>query len=116
MSIDVWQFSVGAAGAFAGEILKLWEYHGKLSSEKYRNLAASPLFWGVFLGMIGASGFIAWAVNSGQEVTPIQLVMTGIGARGIVRGAAEAKVANSPTMLGDRTKDASRPSLADLFS
>jgi hypothetical protein len=106
-------FLLGSAGAVAGEVLKLYELRGKLTSAKYRALATSPLFWGVFGGMLAASGFIAWAVNStAPDPTPLQVILSGIGARGLVRGAAEARTANASPTLGDSNQVKLRDLLA----
>ena len=114
MNTAVYLFLLGSAGAVAAEVLKLWEYRGSLASKKYQALLHSPQFWTLFFGMIVASGFIAWAVNApAPTTTPLQVVLTGIGARGIVRGAAEAKTANSEITLGG---DPDRLTLRDILS
>lgn len=95
-------FLLGACGALASELLKLYELRGRLSTVKYVKLAHSPLFWVVSTGMILSSGFIAWAVNSGvPNATPLQVVLAGIGARGLVRGIGETGTANAPDNLGE---------------
>jgi len=95
-------FALGASGALAAELLNLYELRGKLASAKYRHIAGSPLFWAVCAGMLLASGFIAWAVNSAVDAaTPLQVILSGIGARGLARGAAGTTVANAPDKFGE---------------
>ena len=108
-------FSLGAAGALAGEALKIYEYRGKLTTKKYRQLAKSPLFWSVVTGMLMASGFIAWVVNTGTSATQLQVVLTGIGARGMVRGVAEAGTAQRSVQLGASDASNTNIGLGDLF-
>lgn len=111
----------GAAGAASLELLKLYDYKEKLSARKYRGLLRSWLFWLTVLGMIFASGFIAWAMNAERPDASIwQVVVTGIAARTIVREIATAKEAASPTKLGGalRTEDEEKsapPTLRDIF-
>lgn len=101
----LYTFSLGALAAAAGEALKLYEYRGRLTSAKYRALGRSGLFWAVFLAMVLASGFVAWAVNaSSPDVTPLQILFTGLGARGIARGAAASYSANRQITLGSEDR------------
>ena len=111
-----WQsFLLGSGGAAASELLKLYELRGKLSTKRYRAMLRSPLWWFVVAGMLMASGFIAWAINAGQpSATPLQIVMTGIAARSIVRGVAESKTANAAQRLGAGA-ESDDGSLADMF-
>jgi hypothetical protein len=105
-------FALGAAGSLAGEIFKLWAYKGKLTNKKFHQLGSSLLFWGVLVAMVMASGFVAWVVNSGVPATKLQVVLTGIGARGILRGVAEAGAAQGVS-LGEEDE---RLGLKDLLS
>lgn len=96
----VFLFLVGAGGALAGEVLKLYELRSKLAMPKYRRVARSWLFWGVAAGMVAASGFIAWAVNAHDLMaTPFQIMLSGAGARAIIHSATDAKV-NASAHLG----------------
>jgi hypothetical protein len=98
-------FGIGALGALAAELLKAYELRGKLTSAKYRRLAKSPLYWAVFAGMILSSGFIAWAVNSPvPHPEPLNVILTGIGARGLIQGASSGAVANAGAKLGGTHK------------
>jgi hypothetical protein len=99
-------FGVGALGALAAELLKAYELRGKLTTVKYRRLAKSPLYWGVFAGMLLSSGFIAWAVNSPlADPEPLNVILTGIGARGLIQGASSGAVANAGARLGGNLKE-----------
>jgi hypothetical protein len=110
-------FIVGALGALASELLNLYEFRGKLPQKRFQALARAPLFWIVGFGMILSSGFIAWAVNAASDVaaTPLQVVLTGIGARGIVRGTAAARAANSPATLGGDAEVGESVRLKDIL-
>lgn len=100
--MNVFQFVLlGSLGATSVELLKLYENRGKLPQKKYQALARSQLFWLVTMGMLLSSGFIAWAVHADREGVRIwDIVITGIAARSVVRGAVASKVANSRTNLG----------------
>lgn len=115
MAADAYYFWLGAGGALAFELLKLYELKGKLSQKRYVALARSPLFWGVVAGMLLASGFVAWAVNSGSSVTALQAVMSGIGARSIIRSGLEARVANASAPLGQKDASGEKVRIADAF-
>lgn len=102
-------FGVGALGALAGELLRLYELRGKLANVKYRRLARSPLYWAVFAGMLFSSGFIAWAAMSPiADPQPLQVILAGIGARGLIQGATAGAVANSGAKLGGTAGRAER--------
>src|SRR5947208_3211327 len=94
-------FAIGAAGALAGELLKLYEFRGKLSPARFKRVSRSPVFWTVTIGMLAASGFVAWAVNGMTAATPFQVMLSGIGARGILSGATAATIANTPPKMGE---------------
>ncbi|KAA3658015.1 MAG: hypothetical protein DWQ04_26395 [Chloroflexi bacterium] len=96
-------FILGFGGAAALELLKLYDYRGKLTKKKYNKLMKSFSFWVVVLGMLVASGFIAWAFHAGsQDLRIWNVVMTGMAARSIVREAVSAQVVNASTKLGDQ--------------
>ena len=91
----------GFCGAAAEEMLKLYERKGSLGEEKFKAALASPLHWGLVLGMLTASGFLAWAVNAiSSDVVPWQIVLSGIGASSLIRIPIEAKEANKPVSSG----------------
>jgi hypothetical protein len=98
-------FLLGSAGAACAEVLKVYELRGKLSLKKYQNALRSPLFWAVTIGMLIASGFIAWAANSLTQLSPLQVVLSGIGARALIRAPAEAHIANPKASLGSANED-----------
>ncbi|MEM7243842.1 MAG: hypothetical protein AAF533_00785 [Acidobacteriota bacterium] len=105
---------LGAAGAASLELLKLYEYRGKLQASTYRRQVRSAAFWLVVLGMLVASGFIAWAVHAGRQgVLAWHVVITGIAARSVIRSAVAARVAHEPTALG--VSDVAEPSLRRVF-
>ena len=95
-----------------GELLKAYEFRHKLALKKWKALARSPLFWAVSLGMILASGFIAWAINAHQEsVTAWQLVISGIASRSVIREVMSAKTASAEKTMGDEN----RITMTDMF-
>ncbi len=107
-------FFLGAAGAASLEILKLYEFHARLTQKKFQALVRSPLFWGVIVGMLAASGFIAWALNvDTQGVTVWHVVMTGMAARSIVREIGTSRAAMSSARVG--ASDEERITLKDIF-
>lgn len=117
ISQDLTYFVLGALGALSGEIMKVYELRGKLTTKKYRALAKSPVFWTVFVGMILSSGFIAWAVSTGtSNPTPIQVIFSGIGARAVIRQSAETRNANRPLTAGAADRDTNTVTLSDLLS
>jgi hypothetical protein len=107
-------FVLGAAGASSLESLKLYELRLRLSLKKYRLLARSAPFWLVVVGMLAASGFVAWAMHVDTEgATVWHVVMTGMAARSIVREIGAARAATRPATLGPA--DEERVVLADVF-
>jgi hypothetical protein len=93
-------FGVGVAAAASVELLKIYELRGKLASKRYAALLRAPLFWTVVAGMLVASGFIAWAANAESDASVWQIVLSAIGARSLIRGTAEMRVANRSISLG----------------
>ena len=107
-------FFLGAAGAASLEILKLYQFHARLTQKKFQALARSPLFWSVVLGMLAASGFIAWAMNiDTQDTTVWYVVMTGMAARSIVREIGATQTAMDSVKLGLADKE--HITLKDVF-
>lgn len=108
-------FALGFAGASAAELLKVYELRGKLATAKYRATLRSPLFWLVLLGMLASSGFIAWAVNATTQLAPWQVVLSGIGARSLIRAPIQAQTANRRTHLGGTSASEARFHVRDMF-
>lgn len=108
-------FILGFAGAASAEALKVYELRGKLSTATYQAALRSPLFWAVIFAMLCASGFIAWAVNAYTELAPWQVVLSGIGARSLIRTPAQAKSANRGAHLGGASGAPDKFVLRDLF-
>lgn len=107
-------FIDGMLGAGSLELLKLYEYRGKLRAENYRRLLQSYIFWSIVAGMLAASGFIAWAVHADSTNPHIwEVVVTSIAARSIVRELSAAKTAATPTKLGPVSQEASI--IRDIF-
>jgi len=106
-------WSVGAAGAAAFEVLKVYELRGKLEQKRYQALIRSVWFWLSVVGMVSASGFFSWAYcsdisNSADNpngVSNWQLVIVAIAARSIGRSAIEAFVSNERNTLGEEDDD-----------
>ena len=94
-------FLLGLIGAGCFELLKLWEYRGKLTAREFNKLRRSSMFWLTVLGMLVASGFFAWAFNAESDEATIQsVVISGIASRSIIRELIAAKVSNSDVKLG----------------
>jgi hypothetical protein len=104
----------GALGAASLELLKLYEYRGKLRADRFRRLIRSGMFWSIVTGMLAASGFIAWAMHADSPDSRIwTVVITGIAARSIVRELGAAKVTAAPIKLGPAESD--QASLREIF-
>jgi hypothetical protein len=93
-------FFIGAAGSGAFELLKLYQLRGKLDARTYHSLLRKGWYWTIVIGFLAASGFIAWAYNSGKPVTPWELVITGVAARSLAREGSAALVASKAPTLG----------------
>jgi hypothetical protein len=108
----LWYTFIGSAGAGAVELLKVYELRGKLDQKRYRSLLKSGTFWLAVMGMLSASGFLAWAfyAQSTPPPTPWQLIMASVAARSFMRTSIEANVANARQTLGGESilKDAFR--------
>jgi hypothetical protein len=96
-------FALGSLGAAAAELLKLYELRGKWASRKFVSAMKSPVFWCVVAGMLAASGFIAWAINADTKLGPWQVVLSGIGARSLIRAPLQSAHANQASTLGEKT-------------
>lgn len=108
-------FLLGLLGAASFELLKLWEYRGKLTKRKFNSLTRSAFFWSIVGGMLLASGFLAWAMNVENEGATIwSIVISGIACRSVIRELTSAKVATSDAHLGALETDAIE--LRDIFS
>lgn len=94
-------FLLGAFGAAAAEMLKLYQRRARLTEKRFRQLLASLKHWLIFLGMVFASGFIAWAVHTGSHVGVWPVVLSGIGASALIRLPPESIGANRKVHLGD---------------
>lgn len=105
-------FTLGAAGALSLEIIKVYELRGKLHFKKYHTVLRSALFWLVAILFVAVSGFISWAFNEGNpNVTPWQLIISGMGASATAKKFSEAFAANTRIDAGDSDVE-----LRDLFS
>lgn len=94
---------IGAAGAGALELLKLYELRGKMNLVKYQKQMRSPVFWAIVVGMLLASGFIAWAFHEGAtDVSAWSVVITGVAARSVIHGALAARAANGAVTMGEK--------------
>jgi hypothetical protein len=102
---------IGLLGGLAAELLQLHIYKGRLTALKYRKLLTAPLFWLCTAGLVLGSGLVAWGLHADQDnQRVINIFVTGIAARSIVRELLAAKNVTAPTKLGDDI------SLKDLFS
>lgn len=107
-------FLVGACAAAALELLKFYEYRGKLSERKFKQILKSPLFWTSTLGLLFASGYFSWVLNAHKsEVRAVDLAVAGVGCRSIIRGLIAARVANKPLKLGRQSDELE---IKDLYS
>ena len=98
---------LGGLGAVAAEVLKLYERKAVLASVRFRKMLKSPIYWVLFVLMVLASGFIAWAAHTGSMVQAWAVVLSGIGASALIR--APPQVAAKKTMLGPGS------TLSDIF-
>jgi hypothetical protein len=105
--------SIGFAGALCLELFKLYELREKLARKKSRALFQSPVYWIATLGMLCASGILAWLINASvQNPTPWQLAIAGIAGRSLLRVPGEVTAAKGKLHAGrgDSTVD-----LLDVF-
>lgn len=94
--------ALGSGGAASMEVLKLYELFHKIGKRRLGNMVGSPMYWAVVLGMVLASGFVAWAFNADAKETAVwRVVLSGIAARSIVREAIAAKMAAASPTLGE---------------
>ena len=103
--VTLYYFLIGAAGAAAYELLRLYMLMGKLPKRKFMALIGSPLYAWITLGLVVASGFIAWGINANTDPTPWQLIMSGIGARSLVSKPAEIHFSKAGATLGGPASD-----------
>jgi hypothetical protein len=105
-------FAIGAMGAASLELLKLYEYRGHLGTAKVKKLLASPLFWAVVVGMLGASGFLAWAMYANSnDASILHIAAAGAAVRSLIRQGGGATVANQ----GKVTLGEQGITLAEIF-
>lgn len=92
---------IGLLGGLALELLQLHIYQGRLTQQKYQKLLRAPIFWLCSGGLILGAGLIAWGLNADQDNQRIiDVFVTGIAARSIVRELLAAKNVTAPTRLG----------------
>jgi hypothetical protein len=103
--VTLYYFLIGAGGAAAYELLRLYVLMGKLPKRKFMAMIRSPLYVSVTFGLVVASGFIAWGINANADPTPWQLIMSGIGARSLVSKPAEIHFAKGGATLGGSAPD-----------
>lgn len=93
---------IGLLGGLALELLQLEIYKGRLVQAKYRKLLGSSLFWICTLGLVFGAGLIAWGLNADRNDQRIlDVFVTGVAARSIIRELLTAKNIRTPTRLGD---------------
>jgi hypothetical protein len=103
---------IGSLGGLTLELLQLHIYRGRLTQKKYKALMSSLTFWLCNTGLILGAGLLAWGLNVDHNNPPIvNIFMTGIAARSVIRELLTAKTVNEPTKLGD-----SDISTKDIFS
>jgi len=104
-------FLLGALGAAAMELIKLYERYETMKLGRFKAMVRSGLFWGVEAGLVLGSGFLAWAMHAQAEKLVFwQVVMTGIAARTIARESLTIQQAGAETKLGGETV-----TLRDIF-
>src|SRR5438105_4569157 len=92
---------IGLLGGLALELLQLHIYKGRITQQKYRKLLVAPLFWLCTAALVVGSGLVAWGLNADQDNQRIiDVFVTGIAARSIVREMLTAKNVTAPTTLG----------------
>ena len=103
--MDLQFFLLGFGGAAAVEIIRLYEKMGKLESEKFKAILVSKVYWFMTALMAAASGFIAWAIHSGDGIEAAwPVVLTGIGVRTLIAKPFELAAAHANTELGSNNK------------
>lgn len=104
---SVEMFLLGAAGACAAEMLKLYERRSSLTDARFRQMIRSPKVWTLGIGMALASGLVAWAAHESVEgIRAWPVVLTGIGASGLLRLAPQTVIARSRATHLDQYSDA----------
>lgn len=92
---------LGSLGAASIEWLKGYELKHRHSSEKFRQIQISLLYWGKFILFLLASGFIAWAINENNpNATVWQVVISGAGANALVNKGVEARLSKENLFAG----------------
>jgi len=102
-------FSIGTIGALISEVFRIYEMMGKLDQKKFEQILSSKIYYLVVVSMSLGSGFVALIINSGLDTThgtswPLQVMLSGIGARAIVYQGLQAKVSNEDIRLGKERK------------
>jgi hypothetical protein len=101
-------FGLGLCGALALEALKFVEYSGKLTESRFKKALGSLKFWCTIGALCVSAGFVSWAFFAGiAHVSAWQLVVTGAGARSLLRDAVAARIATKGPALGDGDADGS---------
>jgi hypothetical protein len=104
-------FLIGMLGGLALELLQLRIYKGRTMHDKYKQFARSPLFWLCTLGLLAGAGLLAWGLNADKnDQRIIDVFVTGVAARSIIRDLIAAKEVTTPTALG-----AQKVGLKDIF-
>ena len=99
-------FIIGAAGALCVQLITLYDQFGKLEAAKFYQMVRARLFWAVTLGMIFASGIVAWAVHADSNTARVfDVFVAGIAARSIVGGVLAGTTSNSKTVAGVESSD-----------
>ena len=96
-------FVLGLAGAASLELLRLYRKRDELRKEagKFEDLLRSPLNWLIVAGMLVASGFVAWALNTDAgTATTWQVVLSGMAARAIARDTSAIGLGPEKVPLG----------------
>jgi hypothetical protein len=92
---------IGLLGGLSLELLQLHIYKGRITEQKYRKLLTAPLFWFCTGALVLGAGIVAWGLNADQDNQRIiDVFVTGIAARSIVRELLTAKNVTAPTKLG----------------
>lgn len=92
-------FLVAGLGAISQEIAYWYDLRSKVQAQKYRDLIASPAYWGITLSMIAASavGTVVWFAGEVQSTRTY--LLTGAAFPLILKKAISALLAR-PSRLG----------------
>lgn len=116
--MDLLHITAPFVGGLALEASRWFQLRERLSSEKYRSMLKSPLYWAVTLAMIafGAMVAIYWGVSKDEIPTSFELLVAGAAAPSLLSNGISALLSKETTRLGsDDAEPKNRVRFRDLF-